>query len=267
MKATDAIRSYLGWCPMAAAANRKECENEAPQQQERESGAGGPAATRRALLFSRLSWAAVGLAWVVALAALPYLPEVIPVHWNMYGEPDGFAGRFIGAFGLPVIITVTAVIFFLIPRYTKRMESFEDSRDIWQIVIFATIVLLLGIETSTLASSAGAGVPVPAVFPVLLGAFFIVLGGLMPYIRRNTMMGIRLPWTIRSEEVWKRTHVHGGPVFVAAGVLIALAGITAGAWAMPLAFAVILGTILYITLWSYRLSRRTAAAPLPAGDN
>lgn len=168
----------------------------------------GPVA-RRALLFSRLILAGAGLSWIIALAALPFLPETIPVHWNIYGEADGFAGRLGGAFCLPVIITLTAVLLFVLPRFDRMRGTFQDSRDIYAIVSFSTVCLILGIQSVAMLSSTGMDVPVAIAFPVLLGFFFMVIGSLMPHIRRNTTIGIRLPWTIRDETVWKRTHERG----------------------------------------------------------
>lgn len=254
---SETFRKYLGWCPMAAAAGTGQGKKEAEVPQDTAVDA-GPVA-RRAVLFSRLTWAIVGLAWIVALAALPHLPETIPVHWNMYGEADGFAGRLAGAFGLPAIMTLATVLIVVLPRFDRMRVTSGDARDIYAIVTFATVSLLFGIEMTTLLSSAGMDLPVAIVFPVLLGFFFIVVGSLMPYIRRNTTIGFRLPWTIRSERVWDETHRHGGPVFIIAGVLIVLVSTIGGKWATPLAFGILAVAIVYITGWSYRLSKAEPA--------
>ena len=68
-------------------------------------------------------------------------------------------------------------------------------------------------------------------------------------------MGIRLPWTLASEEVWNRTHEYGGRVFMAAGVLVVLGSLVAGIWAMALMLVIILGSTLYIGIWSFRLAK------------
>lgn len=254
MHLMDTLRKYAGWCPMAAAAQRNEQEKPpvVPQAQAAEAG---PVAGR-AILFSRLTYAVIGLSWLAAIAALPYLPEVIPIHWNIYGEADGFASQLIGAFSFPVIMTLTAVLLVILPRFDRIRTTFDDSCDIYAIVVFATACLLFGLELTTLISSAGVDLPVAVVFNVLLGFFFIVVGSLMPYIRRNTTVGFRLPWTIRSEMVWDETHRHGGPVFVIAGTLITLISIIGGKAAMPLTFGILAVAVGYITVWSYRLAGR-----------
>ncbi len=253
------IRKYLGWCPMAAAAQQVPGGKTAEAHQPQRAADAGPVA-RRALLFSRLTFAIAGLSWIVALAALPYLPETIPVHWNIYGEADGFSGQLTGAFGLPALITLTAAFLVVLPRFDRMREAFEDSRDIYAMVTFSTVSLILGIQSVAMLSAVSTDVPVAVAFPILLGFFFMVIGSLMPYVRRNTTIGFRLPWTIRDDTVWKRTHEHGGTVFILAGVLMVIVSAGAGARAAPFAIGILLAAVLYVSVWSYRLSR-----VIPAG--
>jgi uncharacterized membrane protein len=260
MQVAEIFRRYLGWCPMAAAAQKRK-DGGRPEIPQAEADGAGPVARREAL-FQRFTFAVACLAWIAAVAALPYLPEVIPVHWNIYGEPDGFAGRITGAFGLPVIITATALLLRILPRFDRMKTAFSGSRDIYTVISLAVISLMFGIEVAALLSAAGSGIPMAFVLPFLLGGFFIVLGSLMPYIPRNTTMGIRLPWTIRSERVWIETHRHGGNVFTGAGVLTVIFG-AAGAWAVPLAMGTMIAAVLYITVWSYRLAREAPPYPDP----
>jgi len=250
----DVIRGWFGWCPMETAGRQEPERRVSKAPDEKDSTGAGPVAKRTAL-FLHLTLVVVGLSWIIGIAALPYLPEIIPVHWNIYGEPDGFAGRLTGTFGLPAIMTLVALLLVVLPRFDRMRDTFEESRDIYTIVVFAAMCLLSGIHVTALLSSAGLDLPVAVAFPVLLGFFFIVLGSLMPSIRRNTTVGFRLPWTVRDETVWRRTHEHGGPVFVIAGILIILASAGMGASAMPVAFGIIIAACLYVTVWSYCLAR------------
>lgn len=256
---TGRIRHWLGWCPMHGPAPQEPAGRSAAIRREDDAAGAAPVARRQAL-FLHLTFAVVGLSWIVAIAALPYLPETIPVHWNMYGEPDGFANRLVGIFGLPAIMTLTAILLLILPRFDRYRMTFDESRDIYTIVVFASICLLFGVHVIAALSSAGWDLPVGVAFPVLLGFFFCVIGSLMPSIRRNTTVGIRLPWTVRDETVWRKTHERGGPVFVIAGILMVLGSVVAGVAAMPLIIGILLLAILYITVWSYRLSRVDGAA-------
>jgi uncharacterized membrane protein len=252
MRVRERVRNYMGWCPMTAAAQNG--IKEQPAAATPETGDDAGPVTRRAVLYLRLTWIVIALSWLIAIASLPYLPQTVPVHWNMHGMADGFSARLLGAFSLPVITTIVAVFLMVLPRSGSIQESVSRLRDIYSIMIFATVSFLVAMEGIILLSSAGMDLPLVTLFPVLFGFLFIVIGSLLPHIGRNTTMGIRFPWTLRDEKVWKRTHEHGGPVFVIAGVVIVLGSPFAGIWALALMLAVIFVATLYIAIWSYRLA-------------
>jgi uncharacterized membrane protein len=260
----EIIHGWLGWCPMTQSlkAGAKEAGPAMPQEN---AGTAGPV-IGRAVLYSRLTWIVVGLSWCIAFAALPHLPEIIPIHWNMYGEADGFSSRLVGAFGLPVIITLTAIALMVLPRFESMRERFDQARDIYSIVIFSTLTMLLALEGATLLSSAGMDLPLVMIMPMLIGFLFIVIGSLMPYAGRNTTMGFRLPWTLRDDTIWKKTQERGGRAFVVAGVIIVLGSPLAGIWAVLLMLGIIGTAVLYITVWSYRLANPRLPGQVPAQD-
>jgi len=77
-------------------------------------------------------------------------------------------------------------------------------------VVFGLPLLMAGL---------GRTVPVPMITAILVGALFIVLGNYMPKCRQTYTMGIRLPWTLSSEENWRRTHRLAGKLYTLAGIL------------------------------------------------
>ena len=61
--------------------------------------------------------------------------------------------------------------------------------------------------------------------PVLLGVFFIFMGNLLHSIKPNYFAGIRTPWTLESEETWRKTHQLGGKIWFAGGFIIVITGL------------------------------------------
>lgn len=51
---------------------------------------------------------------------------------------------------------------------------------------------------------------------------FFLIGLVLPKMKRNYTIGIRLPWTLHSDEVWDKTHCFGGKLFIAFSVLLAI---------------------------------------------
>ena len=64
-----------------------------------------------------------------------------------------------------------------------------------------------------------------------VGGLFVIIGNVMTRMRPNWFMGIRTPWTLSSDAVWRKTHRVGGYGFVTGGVLAILAGVLRPDWA------------------------------------
>ena len=260
MQFTDTLKKWVGWCPMEAAA-RADGSNTTGSLDDRNSRdrEAGPVG-RRELLSTRMAWVVTGLSYLLALAVLPVLPDIIPVHWNYAGVPDAFGEKFPSVFTLPVILTLVMVLTHVLPRFKRMHSPSVLSRDIYAIIIFSAACLVLVVQAVTFANAAGLTIPIVTVLPMLLGVIFIVLGSLLPLIGPNRAMGIRLPWTLKDERNWKMTHERGGPVFMGAGILIVLGSPFAGIWAIALMLGVLCIALIYITCYSYRLSKTGGAA-------
>ena len=198
-RVAEVIRGWLGWCPMTAAVQNG--IKEQPAAATPETGDEAGPVTRRTVLYLRLTWIVIALSWLIDIASLPYLPQTVPVHWNLFGVADGFSGKLLGAFSLPVITTIVAVFLMVLTRSGSIRESVSRVRDIYSIMIFETVSFLVAMEGIILLSSAGMDLPLVTLLPVLFGLLFIVIGSLLPHIGRNTTMGIRFPWTLRDEKV------------------------------------------------------------------
>lgn len=53
---------------------------------------------------------------------------------------------------------------------------------------------------------------------VFLGAMLIIIGNYMPVIEQNSFIGVRTPWTLKNEIVWKKSQLVGGVGFLLSGI-------------------------------------------------
>lgn len=149
------------------------------------------------------------------------LPEKVPIHWNYKGEIDDWGTKYslIGvAFLLPVL---TYVLMLLIPKIDPKKRIELMGGKYYQIkfvlVVFMSILSLFFIHSSksqTLSS--------PILFFVLIGLLFMALGNYFKVIKQNYFLGIKTPWTLESEEVWKLTHILAGKLWIIGGLLIVI---------------------------------------------
>jgi uncharacterized membrane protein len=62
----------------------------------------------------------------------------------------------------------------------------------------------------------------PSMVLVLIGLLFMALGNYFKVIKQNYFLGIKTPWTLESEEVWKLTHILAGKLWIIGGLLITI---------------------------------------------
>ena len=180
------------------------------------------------------------------------LPETVPTHFNFEGEPDGWSSRAFAAFGLPAIMLgMNFVLQFALNADPKRQNMSEALMNIavWSVPVLS--VLCCGM---TLAKSLDYDVRFEVIIPVFLGLLFIIIGNYLPKTKQSYTMGIRLPWTLNSEENWNRTHRLAGFLWVLCGVLfIAMSFI---GWSLPI-FLILLAVMILVPLaYSYLLYRK-----------
>ena len=114
----------------------------------------------------------------------------------------------------------------------------------------------------TLGWSLGWRIRIEQWVSVGVGALFVVIGNVMSRVRPNWFVGIRTPWTLSSEGVWRKTHRLGGYLFVGCGLLTAAAGVVRARWSVPVLVAGAVTTAVTSVVYSY-LAWRREQAPTP----
>ncbi|MCR5576412.1 MAG: SdpI family protein [Oscillospiraceae bacterium] len=190
----------------------------------------------------------------IVAGALLYsrLPETMATHWNMNGEPDGWSSRAFAVFGLPgILLAVNLILPFALKADPKHgnMSDALVKITIWSIPLIS--LLCCGL---TLARGLGCTVSVEFWVPVFMGVLFIVIGNYLPKTKQSYTMGIKLPWTLDSEENWNRTHRLAGYLWVLGGVLFLVMSFVG--WSLA-AFLIILAVMVLVpTAYSYLLYRK-----------
>jgi uncharacterized membrane protein len=201
----------------------------------------------------------VAVSVIVSAVFYPRLPERIPTHWNAHGQVNGYGSKWVilGLFPLATL-AMWGVLRFL-PTIDPRRENYAKFQGTYDLVMNLVLTLILLLQGVAIAGALGAPIAF-RLLPVVIGAAFVVLGNAMPRARPNWWFGIRTPWTLSNDRVWERTHRVGGYLFVALGIVTALAtllpetatfvviGVLGGATA--------LGTLVYsYVAWRQETSR------------
>ncbi len=190
---------------------------------------------------------------VLGLILYKDLPDKIPVHWNMAGEPDNFAPKPFAVFGLPLILVVLHLVCHIGAAADKRRANYSKALNAMTYWFIPALSLILC--PMTLLASKGVDVKIEVIIPCLIGLMLVFVGNFLPKCKQNSTMGIKIPWTLKSEENWNKTHRLAGKLWIAGGII----SIICTFCGVPLLlFAVIVVVVLVPTVYSFALSRKQA---------
>lgn len=178
-----------------------------------------------------------------------HFPETVIMHWNFQGRPDGFGGRFTGAFAMPLMLALMYVLFLVFPSLDPKKDRYPEFEKTFRILRSAIMGVLFIAFIAMGLSNLGTTVEIGPIVATAVGVFMMVAGNFMGKLKRNSYMGIRTPWTLVSENVWNKTHRFGGWMFILFGAIIIVAPYLSYTLALILFLSgvglVVVGTLVY----------------------
>lgn len=198
--------------------------------------------------------------------AYPQLPQQVASHWNSAGEVDGQMGRFWGAFLLPAIALALWPLLNFLPVADPRRHNIAKFRLEYDRMVLVLMLFLAYVFGLTLAWNLGYEYSMSQAIVPALGLLFVQAGRMTMKAEPNFTAGIRTPWTLSSDTVWRKTHDLGGKLFIGAG-LVTLLGLLAPDytyWFVIGATFVVVGTVIPYSYILFRQERRAAKSEDPA---
>lgn len=187
------------------------------------------------------------------LALYSKLPETVPTHFGFNGEANGWSSRATAVFTMPLMMAgLNLFMHFGLSTDPKRQNMSASLRaiSIWTVPVVSILV-----SAFILGNALGAQTHIEVVIPLLTGILFILIGNYLPKTKQSYTMGIKLPWTLASEENWNRTHRLAGFLWVlggAADVLVTLLRL----WTAWLFIVLIAVLTLVPSVYSYLLYKK-----------
>ena len=179
------------------------------------------------------------------------LPDPMPSHWNAAGEVDGWSSKPFAVFGLPLIMTAALWLCALGTGADPKKANHPEK--VVHLVLWIIPIISIVLFTITYAVALGKNVRIELVMPVVMGLIFTIVGNYLPKCKQNYTIGIKIPWTLNSEENWNRTHRFAGRLWTVCGIAIILTGFFGGFWIF---FGVALLMVIAPIVYSYLLHRK-----------
>lgn len=179
------------------------------------------------------------------------LPETIPTHWNLNGDIDDWGKK-------STLITMTFMLpgltygIFLIVPFIDPKKKIQAMGNKYHNLKFLMVLLMSLLAVFIIFSTKEQSITNLNIIFIGIGLLYIILGNYMKTIKANYFIGIRTPWTLENESVWKKTHVLAGKLWFVGGLAIVISSLTTNKEFNGSFFIIVITTIVLIPIiYSY----------------
>jgi len=198
----------------------------------------------------------IGIPFIYAAYLYPSLPEIIPTHFNIKGEADGFGGK--GSIYLgPIIMGVASLFTYFLLANIKKFDpkrAGQVDEGLFQKFGFFTVLFLSALSMVILYATTHQGMPIEKLLFPIMGLAFAGMGLYMPKIKQNYFAGFKLPWTLDNVDNWNATHKVAGKVWLYGGIVQFFAGMAfSSVTSFVIFFIDMIVMVLVPGIYSYRM--------------
>jgi uncharacterized membrane protein len=197
---------------------------------------------------------------LIAIVLLPFiylayiwnqLPEKVPMHWDIKGEIDRY-GEKMELIIIPILLPLLVyIIFLIVPKIDPKNKLNKMGNKLQIIKVLSTTFMSI-LALFIIYSSKNQSFTNPNYIILLIGVLYISLGTYFKTIKANYFIGIRTPWTLENETVWKKTHKLGGKLWFVGGIIVVLTSLILDKEPNVTIFLIITGIITIIPIvYSY----------------
>jgi uncharacterized membrane protein len=173
-----------------------------------------------------VAWLFSFVPFIITLIVLPILPDTIPIHYGVDGYVTNWSSKY-GVLLLPVLVILIGLLLFVCAKYfsKEKEKGVQNIRVLFWIDIFLSLVFtaitiwILHASYTQTENIYRADFDVAKIVSIMWNFCWILLGNVLPKVKQNVLLGIRNYWTLKSENVWYKTHRFGGKVFIASGII------------------------------------------------
>jgi uncharacterized membrane protein len=172
------------------------------------------------------------------------LPDSVPIHWDIEGDIDRYGDKS-ELILIPILLPLLIyVIFTIVPLIDPKGKIQQMGNKYFMLktamTVFMSIlamIIIYAVKNESLYN--------PNYIILLIGVLLMILGNYFKTLRANYFIGIRTPWTLENQTVWKETHKLAGKIWFIGGLVIIVSSLLLD---KEVNFRLFIGTIIVISL-------------------
>lgn len=227
--------------------------------------------------MKKLYWIILALMLLLIAGTVAFLivgPDKVPMHFNAAGEVDRIGSKYEMLIFPGVALLIGAPMVFAARASAKNPEKNNEKvmliSAIALVAMMTVICFYMIVKSLTLdpgAAEKGTAQGITRIVCLCMGVMMIVLGNIMPKAKMNSSFGLRTSWSMKNEEVWRKSQRAGAIITVFTGAVIILLGLVlSGNWCIYAMLAAVVLMAVISTLATRRIYMKYKAEKEAAGD-
>lgn len=157
------------------------------------------------------------------LALWDRLPEMMPTHFNIQNEADGFMKKEMAVFLLPGFIA--AIELFCVAATALDPKGANISGKALLPVLWAMTFMSWICSAVSYCTAMGYKMNIGSILVTFMGFLFVAIGNYLPKNGQNFSIGVRTAWALSDAGNWNYTNRFAAICFSVCGIITALLGI------------------------------------------
>lgn len=218
--------------------------------------------------MKKAMWIVSVIPFIITAIVLQFMPDSVPLHYNISGEIDRWGSKYENLIFPVMILSFTLFWHLLILHYEKKAVKAALDKNRAEAASNAGLLKIVAVSMAAMfgimqcfilysaytAASTSATVDIGKISCILMGGMFLIIGNFLPKSKRNSLVGVRVTWSMYNDTTWRKSNRFSAVAFIVTGILTILTALLADtSW---IATACMLGYLLLSTVITLFYSHR-----------
>ena len=224
---------------------------------------------------NKILWGLTFLPMIVTAVVLRFMPDEVPMHYNMSGEIDRWGSKYEELYFPCVIVVMTLFWLMFMRYYRKKQERVNDDKAIKEAQSNEKVLYYVAVSMAvmfgclhyfslyrayeiTKGDATTLAVRIDEVTNIFIGIVMVILGNVLPKAKRNFAVGVRTVWSMHNDITWAKSNRFGGVALMVCGVVTIIETLIIGGFASTMIMlGLILAFAVVICVYSYKVFKET----------
>lgn len=192
--------------------------------------------------MKKAMWIISFIPLAVTAVILQYLPDSLPMHYDMAGNIDRFGNKTEQLIFPIIILAVTGFWNIMISYSEKKSGTANTEKEASNVASNVKLLCIVGISEAVMfglmhffilygayieanTNARQSVFDIAKISCILGGILFIITGSFMSNIKKNKIAGVRTVWSMYNDKTWQKSNRFGAVSTIIVGILTILTAV------------------------------------------